>query len=481
MAEINGNIPAGVQVPQFDPLAAVSKAQALGTGILQNRLLGQQVQSKIALGNAVTQATDAATGKTDWNKALGLLSQDPQGAFAVPELAGQVQEREARQLQISKDQLGLAKDRWTMIGDTAGSLLTDKTPLTREGVIKILADNLVGSGKFNDENSVGMLTSFVQNLPTDDAGIRKALGQVYTASGDTLQRIQALQGTPSTLDTGSQIIEQQVSPLTGGIQVNGVVAKTRSPSEKAALVQVWDPARGAYVSKPSGEIIGDAAPGAQPGRGVAVQTAPALGEPEAAQRGVEQAQAWRQAAETAPEQKAQIQNLRDQVGKFTSGPQASWIYRAKALATMLGVAPKDVKDEVAAQEEFAKLAQQWANANTGQLGEGTDSKLNAALKASPNEFLSTQGVTGILALLEGQQDAAVAKNAAWQKWLNSGKSPGTAGQFQTQWNEIYNPRVFQSQYMSDAQRQNMLRSMSPKERDRFQKDWITAKKAGWIE
>ena len=326
-----------------------------------------------------------------------------------------------------------------------------------------------------------MLTSFIQNLPTDDAGLRKALTQQFIQSNLNQERIGLALGTPSQVDTGSQIVTKQVSPLTGDVRVNAVTPKTRSPSEKAALVQVWDPVAGAYVSKPSGEIIGDFEPGAQPGRAVAVQTAPALGEPEAAQRGVEQAQTWRQAAEAAPDQKVQIQNLRDQVGKFTSGPQATWVYRAKALATMLGVAPKDVKDEVAAQEEFAKLAQQWANANTGQLGEGTDSKLNAALKASPNEFLSTQGVTGILALLEGQQDAAMAKNAAWQKWLNSGKNPGTAGEFQTQWNQIYNPRVFQSQYMSEAQRQNMLRNMSPKERERFQKDWIVAKKAGWIE
>lgn len=482
MAEIQGNIPASVAVPQFDALGTISKAQGLGAQMLQNRLLGQQVDSRIALGQAVTSATDPTTGQTDWRKALGALSQDPKGSFAVPELAGQVLDRQVKELQLGKEDLDLAAKRWTKIGDTAGALLSQKDPLTREQVIKDLADNLVGSGMFHDEKSVLGLTNFVQNLPNDDQGLRKALGQAYLSSGMSLERINSMLGAPAQVDTGSQIINQQTSPLTGEVQANAVIDKTRSPTEKSAMVQVWDPGKQAYVLKPSGAIVGDLAPGALPSPSATVQAAPGLGEPEAAAGAVQQAQGLRTAAEKTPETAAALMNIRDQMGKFQPGPKANWTYLLGALSQQLGVAPPKVTEGVAAQEEFNKLATQFINSQVGALGgTGTDAKLESARHGSPNEFMSKEGIMNVTNLMLGLNDAVKAKNEAWQKWLDAGNTPATYGKFQTQFNQIYNPRVFQSVYMNDAQRQTMMKNMAPKEREQFEKDWVRARKAGWIQ
>jgi hypothetical protein len=484
MPEIDASIPLRAVPQPYDPLATVGKVQGVQQGILQNRLLGQQIGGKEALGAAITAATDPATGQTDWQKGLGLLAGNPKGAFAVPELAASVQDRQLKDLGIDQAQLELAGKRWTKVGDTAGSLLADKEPLTRDGVIKILSDNLVGSGMFNDQQSIGMLTNFVQTLPNDDAGIRAKLNQVYLQSGMTAERIAALRGTPTNVDTGGNIVNQSVSPLTGEVSVNGAITKGRSPSEKAALVSVYDPATQSTQLVPSGALVGDAAPGMA--KGPVAQAGPALGEAEgasgAAAGAVQQAQALRVTAEKVPEVKAALSNIRDQLGKFQPGPKANWTYQLGALSQMLGVAPPKVTEGVAAQEEFNKLATQFINSQVGALGgSGTDAKLESARHGSPNEFMSKEGIVNVTNLMLGLNDALGAKNEAWQRWLDAGNGPESYGKFQTQFNKIYNPRVFQSVYMTDAQRQNMMSRMSKDERTQFQKDWTTAKKAGWLQ
>jgi hypothetical protein len=480
MAEVDASIIGRLQPPKFDPLSLAAQANQLGALVLQNRLVSQQVGAKEALGRAVTGAT-GADGKTDWQKALGGLAGDPQGAFGVPELAGQVLDRQIKELQLSGEDLKLSSARWKKIGDTAGALMAGKDPLTRDAVVRALTDNLVAPGLMADEQSLKMLTGFVASLPTDDKGLRAKLREVGLQSDMTQERINLFLGALQNTDAGGNIVQTQTSQLGGPMEVRGAIEKGRTPSEKATLVPVFDPVTKTTKLVPSGALVGDA-----PGLPASVgQQGPALGQAEAAAgsaaAAVQQAKAVMDAAATAPATKAQIKNLRDQVGKFTSGPNASWFYRLNALATQFGLEVKDIRDETAAQEEFAKLSQQLIIQNTGQLGEGTDSKLNASLKATPNEFMSKEGVLGVLALMEGTEDAKLAQAAAWQKWKAAGNGEETYGAFQTQWNKFYNPRVFQSVYMSDAQRQNMLSKMSKADKERFQKDWTFAKKAGWLQ
>lgn len=484
MPELDASIPLRAIPAPYDPLATVGKVQGVQQGMLSNRLLGQQIGGKEALGQAITAATNPATGQTDWQKGLGLLAGDPKGAFAVPELAAAVQDRQLKDLGISKAELELAGQRWSKVGDTAGSLLSAKDPLTRDNVIKTLSDNLVGSGMFHDPQSIGMLTNFVQTLPNDDKGIRDRLNQVYLQSGMTAERIASLLGSPTNVDTGGNIVSQQVSPLTGEVTINGAIAKGRTPSEKAALVPVFNPETQTTELKTSGALVGDAAPGTN--TGPVAQQGPALGEAEGAAGeaagAVQQSQALRVSAEKVPEVKAALTNIRDQLGKFQPGPKANWTYQLGALSQMLGVAPPKVTEGVAAQEEFNKLATQFINSQVGALGgSGTDAKLESARHGSPNEFMSKEGIVNVTNLMLGLNDALGAKNEAWQRWRDAGNGPETYGKFQTQFNKIYNPRVFQSVYMSDSQRQNMMSRMTKSEREQFHKDWVTAKAAGWLQ
>jgi hypothetical protein len=218
--------------------------------------------------------------------------------------------------------------------------------------------------------------------------------------------------------------------------------------------------------------------------GVPVGLAPGVGEAASAAgaASAKSAQGLMEAADRAPQTKAALANMRDALTTFQPGPKANWTQMVGALATQLGVAPPKVVEGVAGQEEFAKLATQFIGNQMSALGgSGTDSNLATAAKASPNEFMSREGIMGVTNLMLGLEDATLAKNGAWQKWLGAGNGPESYGKFQTEFNRYYNPRVFQSVYMNDKQRATMLQNMSKVDRERFQKDWTFAKKAGWIQ
>lgn len=486
MAEIDYTIAAKVLPPQFDPLAVAGKALGLQQGqvgiqqgMLNNRLLDQQVQSKIALGRAVTGATNAS-GQTDWNKAMGALAQDPQGAFAVPELAGTVLDRTLKDLNIDEAELKISGQRWAKIGDTSLALLADQTPLTREGVIKNLTDNLVGSGMFNDAASVGALTNFVQNLPNDDAGIRQRLKNMALMSNTTTERINSLMGTVQNTDVGPNIAVTQTSPVTGATRLNTVIDKGLSPSEADTPAYTYKDAQGVehIVTKREAAAAGpEQAPGG-------ISSGSPYGTAEAAQAdataNVAQAQALQQRVAIVPVRRAALSNLVGTLDSFTPGPKADLTYQLGALATMAGTATPKVVTGVAAQEEFNKLAAQIALDQWGSLGgSGSNEQLQTAMKANPNQAMSRLGIKGVVALLQGNEDAIQSQFDAWQKY-SAKFGPGSYGKFLKEWNQYYDPRVFQAQHMEPAAVKAMTSKMSAAELRKFNRDMAIAEQAGWL-
>lgn len=495
MAGIDASIIGGLKVPENNPLETVGKLQTLQHGVLQNRLLGQEIGGKEALGRAVTANTNPDTGVTDWDKAAGALSQDADGAFKLPEFAKEVLDRKAKEIANATAQAGLTKAQletslakykavgdWTAAAMAAGS--KDPALMTPEALRAGMKSALVDTGIINPQNpeEKEQLIAVAAQFGADPKANAEILKRTFLQTHATAEGVGLALGNPVQVDRGPEILTQQTSPLTSETTVGAVTPKGRTPSETAALVQVYDPVTKQMVMKPSGQIIGDMPGNAAP---ISVASAPPLGQAEAesaaATGSVKQAQDLRVTADAVPTQQAALKNIRDTLSTFTPGPKANWSYMIGALAQQLGVAPPKVTEGVAGQEEFNKLATQFINQQMGALGgSGTDSKLESAAKGSPNEFMSKEGIQNVTSLMMGLNDAVLQKNAAWQKWLDSGKSPGSYGQFQTQFNEIYNPRVFQSQYMSDKQKGAMMGNMTPDERKAFQKDWTTAKAAGWI-
>jgi len=186
-------------------------------------------------------------------------------------------------------------------------------------------------------------------------------------------------------------------------------------------------------------------------------------------------------AQNVPDRKAVLQNMEMALSQAETGPLAGDFN--KIAATLNQIAPFNIENpvKVASLEEFSKLGAQLAAAQLQQLGgTGTDEKLGNALKSNPNEYLSTLGNKTILKLLKGNEDAIAVMNNEWEKAQQSGTKVSQFQAWRNEFNKKYDPRVFQSVYMSGSELEKMVSEMNTSELKKFQRQYDYAAERGWI-
>lgn len=482
MPELDGQIPASVKTPHVDPLATATAATELKNKLISADAAAQQYRARQAIGPIYQQSIDPKTGQLDANKLLSAVSANPDTAWMAGDIVAAAQAREKEQLGIDSSRVELVLKQTQNLRSRLGAMLADPNT-TPEHAVKLAAD-LVEEGLLSQDQALTELRS----MPKDPQGFRQWLTNHFISTLDNEQKLQTIAGQIVQQDTGGAINTTRINPLTGRAEVIAVTPKTLSPSEATSPVQVFNPetrqmenitreefarSRGAGGGQGGSGRTGGAPAGPPLGSGAAFDVA--------GKASAEQAVALQQAADQAPARKAALQSMRDQLASFNSGPAADAVARIGALADQLDfkgvVNPKGVK----ATEEFNKLSTQIVLQQVQQLGgAGTDDKLAAGIKASPSSTLSKMGNKAVIALMLGNEDAITAKNEAWQRWLASGKTPDTYGQFSTLFNRNYDPRVFQAVHMDPEDRAQMFRGMSKAERERYNQALADARAAGWI-
>jgi len=190
------------------------------------------------------------------------------------------------------------------------------------------------------------------------------------------------------------------------------------------------------------------------------------------------------AANEVPAVRGILDNLDKTVGEFTPGPGADWRRVAKAFAN--ATVPESWAKEglfdpksIASEESFNKFAQQLAQRQFQQLGgTGTDAKLNSAIHTSPNELLSKMGNKEIIGMLRGNNDALAVQSREWNKWKKA-HGEESYSDFIDDFNQHFNPRVFQFKYIPEKDRQSWYKAMSPEDRRAFKEAADYADKNGW--
>lgn len=318
--------------------------------------------------------------------------------------------------------------------------------------------------------------------------------QAVEGQGNTAE-LQAQFGSPQTQDIGGQQVttvtkvgpEGATKDLVGGNA--SILNNTLTPGQKIARVPTINQQTGAPETVPVGSLYG--ATGEPNAQGGALPT----GLPPGAEGAfnvsgagnAQQALALQNLAGGVNNRKALLGNLQGALDSFQPGPQSDFWKGLGQLAQEYKVpipgAPP--ADKTAAQEAFAKMATQLAQQQFQSLGgTGTDAKLDSAIHTSPSEFLSKAGNQEIIAMLKGNEDAVAAQNDAWQRWQQADPvrhGPQSFGNFQAQFNKIYDPRVFQAQYLSPQQRATMLKGMAPAEQTKFKAEYKKAVQLGWVQ
>jgi hypothetical protein len=494
----------------INPLAVAGQVAGFQNAQNQNRLFQQEFAANKAYGDIIQQSTDPATGQTDFNRANALAAQNPATAFRAPEFAAQAIQRQQAQTALDTAKLDQATKHFGIINNMFGALAA-KPNLSRADFIDAAGD-LVRQGVSTPQIAVNELSQIPANATTEQLQQIAKMHQLRAM--DAAAQAQAMYGTISGVGTGDATHFVRSSPFTGQVQDLGSIQNKLSPGENAARIPTFvggqpgtapqsslvDPTGRALEGQPvapgasglgTGRYPAQPTPapsGGSPVGGPAgfVPSGPKLGAGPAADvtaaASANQGVNLQQTADSVPQRKALLGNLESALDSFASGPGADWSKVGKAFTNRMSPFGNvfDAKS-IASQEEFAKQATQLAQSQFQALGgTGTDAKLDSAMHTSPNDALTPMGNKGIINMLKGNEDAIAVKNREWQQYLQNGNSPQDYGQFSVEFNKHFDPRVFQSVYMTDKERQDLLKGIDKSELPQFQNSFNYAVSRGWI-
>ena len=474
---------------QPSPIDQIGKLASVKNSMNQNQLFQQEFQSRNAMGSIFQQAGG------DPDKAQALALSNPATSYLAPQIAKEMADYKtaaanAQMATLTSQQKGYEQLAGMIKAHQLNGDFSD-------GAITSLAADALGNDAVRNTVGASRIVDELTNLPPYKEGItdptqqprykalNAMLGGAYASAGHMADTI----GKMQMVDQGGAIQPTQVSDIMGtATPQGGAIQKTLPPTattyNQGSKQQVY---------------VGGTAGGGQPGTGGApgapgssgapgtVAAGPPLGAEAAANvtgaGSANQGMALQSRADQVPQTKALLGNLEASLDNFTSGPGADW-KKVAASAVNANSPFGDIFDpkKIASQEEFGKQAMQLAQQQFQALGgTGTDAKLDSTLHTSPSEFMSKLGNKNIIHLLKGNEDAIQAKNAAWQQWTQQpGHGADTYGQFSQQFNQNFDPRVFQAQYMNKADKQDMLKGMTSSEVDAFKSKVRYALDQGWV-
>ncbi len=479
------------QAPPPDPLDQVAKIGGIANAL-----------GPLVAGRAMQGALDPGTGQVDQNKLLSTLRQSPIGAaHAVPTMDALQKLRSAG---YAADQAGLDtfQKRMATVHHLFSGLASKNAP-TMDDVYDVAAmalDPALGA-KAHGITLPVVMNTVKQFRGMTPAQIKKKALEIQTQAALTSEILNQHSPGYEWVNQGGQMTMvptgTKSAPAVGTAVPLGLSPSTpvATPEGQRYLGEqppvpgggaVGPEGRPLLPQTPPGGVGGPAAPTGPMGSlppGF-MEAASGIGSQSAAS-----VNALTQANDTSMVRKGMLGNLEDDMRQFTTGPGADWTKLAKSWVNRNVPVPKSWQDaggvldvkSIASQEQFVKQASMLAQQQFATLGgTGTDSKFNSAFTTNPNEALSQLGNIGIIRFLKGNEDAIQVKNKELQSWLKSGKGPQTYPAFAADWNDRFDPRVFQFKYIAPKDRQSYVDNMDPNEKLRFLHDLTYARKKNWV-
>ena len=498
MTEVDTSIYKSAQTPNM--LTGIGQAISAANGLQQNQLLQTaNDQNKLDLTlkqvGAFRQSLGSLLNKPDLSNAdiRDAATNAVAQGFATPQ-------------QVATELSGLPSDDAPMSQRQAWVTNHYMRQVSHETQLQQLVG---GIGTVND----GQGTRFVQTAPSRGVSTPQGVSNIPTQLSPSDQA-GLVESTQNVRQPDGTIKQQRVMiprsalfNLDGSWKGPGAAPAAQQPTQPGVGAQApAAPAAPAQQPSPAGQprpaptaapaaatpSASAAAQGAQsPGSAAvlpSIPAAPALGEAEAisstAQASAGQGNALQALADQAPSRKATLAGLEKDLSGFRSGPladamrtgAAAWNQAAGILSLPQGI--QFDPNEIASKEAFLKQATQLQAQQAQALG-GTDMAKSIAGSSNPNIGFSNLGNQNVIAILKGNEDAISAKNGAWQEWKKS-HGPDTYGEFQSQFNKGFEPRAFQLPYMTRAERQAAIKSMSPNELKQVRSAYNEAVKNGYI-
>jgi hypothetical protein len=486
--------------PNINPMAVAGQAQTLQQGMLQNRLLGAQLSGKTDVAGAISGAT-GPDGKVDWAKAASSL---PAGSFGAPDLAeraisNQTQQQalvtahilqQVQEQKLTQEQIATGAQENANAQQLANSIRA--TGDTSQANVTSMLDAATPT-MFKSPTALQQVQDFKSKLtpdPTANDALLKNYGLLHGQVAGVLGQIR-------DVNLGATTDQVRNDVATGAPQTTGALQNTIPPTAMASRVSTVAPGSNQPTTVPlsatvdaSGKPLQPGSPGAAPqlGPGGQLPSQPPLGAEATASAGgagrANQGVAFEaglaKAANGWAAQHSSLSQFGNLVDQIASGNKAGSLKKLGQFAAEFNLPAPVSKNDTAGLEEAGKLSQLIAQQQFQQLGgTGTDAKLESAMHTSPSEFLSQVGNKRILPLLQGLNDATKAQANLYQTW-KAQHGPEDYADFINQWNQHFDPRAFQSAYMTPTDVAAMRASMGTQERANFDSFRAFAKQKGWL-
>ncbi|OAJ67780.1 hypothetical protein [Gluconobacter cerinus] len=453
----NLNALAPTPLDKPDPIGWAQKGVEYRNALLGNKIRQSEYDAQMAQGNALLGAT-GADGRTDYAKARATMAADPNAAYGAAQAVRE--QNAARADDLANTEAG--KNAVGAILSYVGS---------NPDQAHLFAAKRMAKAIFPGQN----VDAIVNQIAQHPDGIAGGVAQLTNSMQAPGQQEANVYGTPgATVNNGQQtIIGTQQSAMNGGqFQPTTTVQQQTSPDTNSTPMEVINPdGSRSYVRRD--QVVGGAKPTVPPeamGSGryptqqpanPGYQAAPAAGQTEAlaatAKAGADGANALMQASANRNDRMAMLGNMSSDLEGFTSGPgREHW---RNLEATWNNWTPYSVhagESEIEKAQSFNKWAQNLANAQSQALGTGTDSKLAAAVHASPNSSLQDSTNRLMIHQLQGNEDAI---NAKAQAWKASGMQPAQFQQWNQQFSQSFDPRAFQMIRMTPQERTTYIEGL----------------------
>ena len=448
-----------------NPLATFGQLAGLQGQLQQNQIRARTMAATQAQGEADAQAT-SADGTYDPRASLATMAQDPRGVYGMHQATADAQAMQQAQLAQHVQQVDLRMKQLGYMTQQLGSMAN--TPDVTGKQVADMTAGFINDGIVDPKIAATELSQ----MPTDEKQIPQYLQGLQKRSMDSQQQL-GLYYHNLMVNTGSQTVAVNDAPL----NTPAPVQMDLSPGQSAQPVTGPVNPDGSPTTTTLGQFAGMAHNG--PVQTGLSPSAAAAGQVTGASN-AQRAQDLSKAAATVPDTKALLGNMSGDLHSFTGGKGAAqW---KDFLSGINRIFPGAIDPNgVASQENFNKAQTLLAQRSFGALGgTGTDAKLESAIHSNPNEAVSQLGNEGIIALNKGFADALALKNNLWQKALQKGQTPDSYGQFENSFNQKYDPRVFQFQYLGKKDQDQALSGMTSAEKGQFYTKLHYAEQKHWV-
>jgi hypothetical protein len=468
---LNANRPAPIN-PLQQALSVAQYRAINASGMAQQ----QQLAANRATSAAYQQATDPNTGQVDNNKLVGILSQNPDAAYNLPQVIQGIGAQKQQQTTLNTTNFDLAMKQNGFLNQRLGAI--DPASPTFQADVMRTATDFVHNFQGDPQKVQGQLSDLppLGSTPQQNS---LWLQRHLAAIGAVGEQLKSLQPQFAPVNTGPATVAVNQNPLAlGGVGSVGYTVQNGLSKSEALAPGVTINQGGQPVTYTKGQMDSGQVPQQQGG---GYQTAPPMGAQGIADAAGQRYSSLQQAASQAKPLMQTYDMAAQALQGTIAGKGAAAALNVPALLNTFGI--QAGSDSVKNNQLLVNYLNSAADQAASSLGlSGSDSRLAAAKAGQPDPaHMNAPALLESIQHVKGLQQAVLDRQQATTNFLaQNGNNTSALPQFETKWNQSFNPDVSYVRSLGDpaAQQAAMQKLKTEGKLQQWTKDYQAMKALG---